>query len=95
MLESGAFRGPDPYTFPASRTSPGPVTFKHTTHFSTQMKCAQCHGRLFEMKARPPRDDEWMHGKQKCGACHDGKASFGVDDQKTCGKCHAEGGATP
>lgn len=91
MHDSGSFRGPDPYTFPASRTSPGPVTFKHTVHTGATMKCAACHSRLFEMKARPPREDEWMHGKAKCGSCHDGKASFACDDQKACGRCHVEG----
>lgn len=95
MRSSASFRGPDPYTYPAGRTSPGPVTFKHTTHTGASMKCNTCHSRLFEMKARPPFEDEWMHGKAKCGACHDGKASFGVDDQKLCGKCHAEGRAKP
>ena len=95
MRNSESFRGPDPYTYPAGRTSPGPVVFKHTTHTGPSMKCATCHSRLFEMKARPPREDEWMHGKGKCGGCHDGKDSFGVEDQKACGRCHAEGKAAP
>lgn len=94
MRDASAFRGPDPYTFPPSRLSPGAVTFRHPSHAGRTMPCSVCHSGLFEMKARPPLENEWMHGRARCGSCHDGRRSFGVDDQKACGRCHAEGKAT-
>lgn len=93
LRDPSVFRGPDPYTYPPSRLSPGPVTFKHPTHSGKSMPCSACHSTLFEMKARPPLANEWMHGRAKCGSCHDGRKSFGVDDQKACGRCHVEGKA--
>jgi c(7)-type cytochrome triheme protein len=84
-----AFRGPEPIHFPASNVSPGRVTFDHASH--VKGKCAQCHPRLFAMKASTSAPPDGMHEVNACGACHDGKRAFAVEDEKSCARCHREG----
>ena len=76
--------------------SPGPVTFRHATHGGEKAQCGTCHPRPFAMKARATvlvKDD--MLTGQTCGACHDGRRSFAVDDGAACDRCHATKGAHP
>jgi c(7)-type cytochrome triheme protein len=88
------FSGPKPFAFKHSSASPGFVTFRHETHGGkAQLKCGACHSKLFAMKplAQDPNAD--YHARTLCGACHDGKQSFGVEDDAACERCHKEGKA--
>jgi len=79
------------YTFAKSEKSPGKVTFNHESHVSVKdADCTQCHPRLFRIlepgktaDGAPIRHDA-MEAKRQCGACHDGKAAFGLKDCETC-----------
>ncbi len=84
-----SFRGPKPIRYTPSDVSLGSVTFDHATH--VKGGCAQCHSRLFPMKSSAVKPRDGMHEVGACGACHDGKRSFGVEDQKSCARCHEEG----
>ncbi len=85
-----SFRGPAPIVYPASEVSPGPVTFRHQTH--ARGDCAVCHPRLFAMKSSAAHPRDGMHEVGACGACHDGKQAFGVEDEKACERCHQQKG---
>ena len=84
------------YTFPKAEKSPGKVTFNHDSHVSVEAAdCTKCHPRLFKIlepgqtvDGAPIRHDA-MKAKRQCGACHDGKAAFGLD--KDCENCHSSG----
>jgi c(7)-type cytochrome triheme protein len=84
------------YTFPKTEKSPGKVTFNHDSHVSAKdADCTKCHPRLFKIlepgataDGAPLRHDT-MKVKRQCGACHDGKAAFGLD--KDCDNCHSSG----
>lgn len=70
--------------------SPGPVTFRHGAHLAVEARCSPCHPALFRMKAGTTRlAKDAMLGGAACGACHDGKRAFGVDDER-CERCHGE-----
>lgn len=86
---SAAFKGPKPIRYTQGEVSPGPVTFDHASH--AKGGCTQCHPRLFAMKASSPKPRGDMHEVTACGSCHDGKHSFGVEDDKSCTRCHKEG----
>lgn len=88
-----AFSGPKPYIFKSGSASPGVVTFRHETHRSDAMRCGSCHPKLFPMKAVPQDPNADWHETARCGGCHDGKQSFGVEDDASCEKCHKEGKA--
>jgi c(7)-type cytochrome triheme protein len=78
----------------AGEGSPGPVTFRHARH--TAAKCSRCHPSLFPMKASGKvLDYAAMQQGSTCGACHNGKDAFGVDDSEACEKCHAPEGGRP
>jgi c(7)-type cytochrome triheme protein len=62
------------------------VTFDHATHVKGE--CSVCHPRLFPMKSSAAKPRDGMHEETACGACHDGKKSFGVEDDKSCFRCH-------
>jgi c(7)-type cytochrome triheme protein len=74
-----------------SADSPGQVTFDHGTHVdSTRPSCTVCHPRDFRiLKADAGRHrishDDFDKGRQ-CGACHNGKVSFKIDED--CTNCH-------
>ena len=79
------------HTFPRTGTSPGKVTFNHDSHISVKdADCTQCHPRLFRILEPgrtadgAPITHEAMAAKRQCGACHDGKAAFGLKDCETC-----------
>jgi c(7)-type cytochrome triheme protein len=88
-----AFSGPQPYAFKRGDASPGQVTFRHATHKNGGLRCTSCHPKLFAMKALVPNPNADMHAASACGGCHDGKQSFGVDDDNACARCHVEGKA--
>lgn len=68
---------------------PGPVTFRHSTHDTPEMRCSTCHTRLFPFR----QDDAFSHADMRagraCGACHDGAQAFGTEVEAACGHCHA------
>jgi c(7)-type cytochrome triheme protein len=88
------FTMPPDVTFPTAETSPGSVTFRHSSHLDLkQANCASCHADRFRiLKVRAPsatsaaaRD---LHSDQFCGACHNGEKSFSVKED--CQLCHQE-----
>jgi c(7)-type cytochrome triheme protein len=75
-----------------SADSPGQVTFDHGTHVdSAKPNCTTCHSREFNiLKASGRREikhENFDKGRQ-CGACHDGKKAFKLDED--CTFCHRE-----
>ena len=86
--------GPRDIRLAAGEGSPGPVTFRHSRHAAA--KCARCHPALFPMKASgKPLDYAAMQEGATCGACHNGRDSFAVDDSEACEKCHPPAGGKP
>lgn len=65
----------------------GDVVFPHTVHIS-KIQCDVCHPRLF----RPGRNRlvgmAAMEKGKSCGACHNGKKAFDLED---CSRCHLAG----
>jgi c(7)-type cytochrome triheme protein len=90
-LAQGLPRLPADRAIPGAGESPGTVTFSHESHVDLQKPaCTSCHPSKFTiLKASAPRAGAITHagmdaGRQ-CGACHDGKAAFGLDQ---CDLCH-------
>jgi c(7)-type cytochrome triheme protein len=83
---------PKARAYPRSESSPGQVTFRHETHMKGSVSCASCHPKPFAMKVTP-RPSSDFHLAAACGKCHDGSASFGVEDFEACARCHVETGA--
>jgi c(7)-type cytochrome triheme protein len=85
---------PPEVTFPMADTSPGPVTFRHSSHLDlNQANCIPCHADGFRiLKVRvpsaTPAAGHDFHSNQFCGACHNGEKSFSVEED--CQLCHAE-----
>jgi c(7)-type cytochrome triheme protein len=84
------FRGPAPIVYAASEVSPGTVTFRHATH--AKGDCSVCHPKLFAMKSSAAKPRDGMHEATACGACHDGKHAFSVENEASCERCHQEQG---
>lgn len=66
----------------------GDVVFSHETHVvGMNLKCTQCHDRLYTnaKKHKKVSMKEMQKGKS-CGACHDGKTAFSVKGD--CATCH-------
>jgi len=83
---------PGPYTFAQTGDSPGKVTFNHVSHVDEAApSCTSCHPKAFSiLKAGATADGKpithaAMDKGASCGACHNGKKSFGFDD---CTLCH-------
>ena len=83
---------PAPYTFAQTGDSPGKVTFNHASHVDESApSCTSCHPKAFSiLKAGAAADGKpithaAMDKGASCGACHNGKTSFGFDD---CTLCH-------
>jgi c(7)-type cytochrome triheme protein len=83
---------PAPYQFAQTGDSPGKVTFNHASHVDESApSCTSCHPKAFSiLKAGAAADGKAithasMDKGQSCGACHNGKKSFGFDD---CTLCH-------
>jgi len=59
------------------------VVFPHWTH-RMRYTCRVCHLELdFVMRHNATENSETA-----CGACHDGRAAFGIRDEKSCARCH-------
>jgi c(7)-type cytochrome triheme protein len=72
----------------------GKVTFDGKAHAAKGLKCADCHSKpkLFEMKKGGDKITmAAMNDGKFCGACHDGKKSFGVKAPADCAQCHKKG----
>lgn len=85
-------RLPKDFPFPQGDGSPGQVTFSHLTHIDQKRPdCTVCHPALFKIveKGTPaeggPIHHSSMQAGRHCGACHNGKAAFGLDN---CPLCH-------
>jgi c(7)-type cytochrome triheme protein len=91
--EEGApeVRLPADVTYRSAEGSPGPVVFSHTVHVPlADDRCIACHPALFPI-LRPTgkiTHAEMSAGKE-CGACHDGVAASGIEDD--CAHCHRSG----
>jgi c(7)-type cytochrome triheme protein len=86
---------PGPTAVPRSADSPGQVTFNHSTHVDdTKPACTTCHPRLFSIlnDGAPAPRAAIVHARmekgEQCGACHDGKKAFAIEDD--CAGCHQE-----
>ncbi len=87
-------RLPQDFVFPHGEGSPGNVTFSHQTHVDQKKpECTACHPALFKIleKGNPAEGGPIQHAEmergRQCGACHNGKAAFGLDD---CQFCHRQ-----
>ncbi len=85
---------PRDFTMSRAESSPGTVTFSHTSH-AVVGTCTTCHAKDFKMK-RGASGPITLAAKQEgkfCGACHDGKRAFGgrvafaIDE---CERCHRD-----
>jgi c(7)-type cytochrome triheme protein len=83
---------PGPGEFAQTGDSPGKVTFSHAAHVSESApSCTRCHPKTFSiLKAGSTADGKpvthaAMEKGQSCGACHNGRTSFGLDQ---CPLCH-------
>ena|SRR5271157_3772863 len=70
----------------------GRVVFDGALHKNRGFKCHDCHTRVFaNMKSGSPPTrmsmKEMSEGKL-CGACHNGKGAFSVNDKVNCSRCH-------
>jgi len=79
---------------PTKEKNAGPVVFSHFIH-RVKFTCRVCHYELeFSMKANdtPIQCDNGKMNGRYCAACHNGKISFGPEDEngKNCSRCHLE-----
>lgn len=81
---------PDGLLLAKSADSPGQVTFNHFTHVDeANPACTRCHPSLFPIlksSPKPAYTHEVMAKGRLCGACHDGKKAFSLEDD--CSGCH-------
>ncbi len=87
------FKTPVELTFSARDESPGKVIFRHETHINAaQPQCTTCHNTPFSLLKRAAdaqtRAGFFMHSKESCGVCHNGKSAFSAEESKTCPVCH-------
>lgn len=66
----------------------GNVIFSHEAHVAGMgLKCNECHDKLYtNAKQHKKISMKQMQKGKSCGACHNGKAAFGVTGD--CAKCH-------
>jgi len=62
----------------------GKVAFSHTGHLRT-MQCDSCHNKIFKAGPNPRTTMAQMEKGKSCGACHNGKGAFKLNE---CVKCH-------
>ena len=62
----------------------GAITFSHRDHAAKQ-RCESCHTKLYRTGKTPAVGMAAMKSGKSCGACHNGKAAFGLDK---CAACH-------
>lgn len=85
---SEVYRGPGDIVFPGGSEA-GPVTFRHDSHVNPDApNCAGCHSERFKLMVRSASADPMKdrHSAQQCGACHNGKTAFNMEDD--CSICH-------
>jgi c(7)-type cytochrome triheme protein len=66
----------------------GKVVFNHSQHFKQEgikNNCKTCHNAIFNLRNKSRYNMAQMEKGQSCGACHDGKKAFGLND---CIQCH-------
>ncbi|HEX2310460.1 MAG TPA: cytochrome c3 family protein, partial [Vicinamibacterales bacterium] len=85
-------RLPGPIKMTRTGDSPGQVIFTHATHVDASAPaCTTCHPREFRILKASPRRAPVTHAAMDkgryCGACHDGKKAFALDD---CAACHQD-----
>jgi len=85
------FAMPADIFFPKAESSPGQVTFRHSSHVDAkQAQCLACHQqerfRLLKASASASRAARDLHSDQFCGVCHNGEKSFNVKED--CQSCH-------
>jgi c(7)-type cytochrome triheme protein len=85
-------RLPGPIKMTRTGESPGQVIFTHAVHVhATVSACTACHPREFRIlrasARRVPVTHAEMDKGRYCGACHDGKRVFGLDE---CAACHQD-----
>jgi c(7)-type cytochrome triheme protein len=73
------------YSHPGGTDRIAPAYFPHWVH-RIRYKCYACHDELFPMRRGSNPTMAAMAKGESCGACHNGKAAFGVD---MCHRCHA------
>jgi c(7)-type cytochrome triheme protein len=84
------FTMPADISFPKAESSPGQVTFRHSSHVDAkEAQCLVCHQerfRLLKASAAASSAGRDLHSEQFCGACHNGEKSFNVKED--CQSCH-------
>ncbi len=67
-----------------------PVVFNYEKHVAANgRKCSACHFGIFLMEKRSLKMNMSMMTKGNfCGACHNGKTAFGIEDRTQCKRCH-------
>ena len=81
-------KGPEDFEFPDG--AQGKVVFSHAKHIAQNLKCTDCHTKIFKM-AKGQRSSfkmADMNNGQACGACHNGTKAFSVKEATSCDKCH-------
>ena len=63
----------------------GPTRFSHKKHLAAEPDCAACHPALFAAGHNKPATMAEMKQGKSCGACHNGKMAFSIDN---CTSCH-------
>ena len=65
----------------------GDVVFRHSAHVGKSgMNCTECHRLVAMAKINEKRSMRDMQTGRYCGACHNSRIVFGVQDN--CGRCH-------
>ena len=63
----------------------GPTRFSHQKHLASEPNCNACHPALFAAGHNKPVTMAEMKQGKSCGACHNGKVAFSIDN---CNSCH-------
>jgi len=68
----------------------GAVLFSHAAHVDAAgLKCLECHPKIYKnAKQHNAISMKEMEKGKSCGACHNGKAAFGLKDN--CKSCHQQ-----
>jgi len=81
-------KGPADFEFAGG--TQGKVVFSHEKHMAQNLKCTDCHTKIFKMAKgqRSALKMADMNNGQACGVCHDAKKGFSVKEAANCSKCH-------
>ncbi|HTX54249.1 MAG TPA: cytochrome c3 family protein [Candidatus Baltobacteraceae bacterium] len=78
---------PADYTF--NDGDQGKVLYSHQAHMAKNLKCTDCHTKIFKMaKPAGPLKMADLNAGKECGTCHDGKKAFATSSKDNCVKCH-------